>query len=161
MSSGAGWSFAVRVMINTLLLWIRLFLTKLFSVSLEVSYTPHLLRFSPTGPPLFFFFAIKPDPLFCSVSRQECSSRQPRRQKHAGKGVASLPGFLLLFSHRQLPTHGARSERWLCPIQTIHSLVHLPLKRESRCCNPLVSSKTGRIFVFVSLLLFYFCKPID
>lgn len=143
MSPEAGWSVAVTAVISTSLLWIRLFLIELFSIP-EVSYIHHLTGFSP---PASLSFAIRPDPWFCSVSSRNITWGAMKMSRADG---ADVPRAAFCSYH---PFQWAMQ---ICPLCS-----PILLRREAKCCNPLVSPNTGRIFVFVSLLLFYSHKPID
>lgn len=129
ISHGAGWSVAVTAVINTSLLRIRLFLVELFSIP-EVSYTHRLTGFSPPAP---LSFAIRPDPWFCSVSSRNITWGA---MKMSCADRADVPRTAFC-SYNPFP--------WAMQIYPLCSLVLL--RREVRCCNPLVSPNNGRIFV--------------
>lgn len=150
MSPGAGWSVAVTAVINTSLLWIRLFLVESFSIQPEVSYIHRLTGFSP--PPVPLSFAIRSNPLFCSVSSRNLTWKGVKMSCARAWGWCPKICVLLL---PPVPMGNAHTMQ-ICPLCS-----PVLLRREARCCNPLVSLNTGRIFVFVSLLLFYSHKPID
>lgn len=139
MSSGAGWSLAVTAMINTLLLWIRLFLTKLFSVSLEVSYTHHLLGFFLPGPPPPLLFSLQLNHILCSVVSPDRSVPPGSREdKNVQARVLRLCVAFCSSSPIASSLCTMVSLRGGC-VLSILSIPWFTSPWESRCYNPLVS----------------------